>query len=196
MRKLVLLAATVMLLIAPYVNAQSSVVAAKKAELGLTSNLSKDQLAALNVAVVKAVPNARRLVPAGENCAGFSCDKLCLNGRIIDYLGASEEAAIPTWQDVGPIGSLSCLTVTPDPDPVEPPTDLNLKVARLTDDVHDMLEGFVVVDHRLTLLEEAVKKGGGTSVPPPSDDTSKAILEVDRQILAILQKAAARFGIK
>lgn len=100
---------------------QASMVAQKKRDLNLSSNLSKEQLHLLARAVATEA-RGQLLVPTGENCNGFSCDKICLAGRVIDYLGDSEGSATPAWSDIGPVGSLTCVAVPGGPiDPPPPP---------------------------------------------------------------------------
>lgn len=159
--------------------AQSSLVAQKKSELHITVNPTPEQLNQLVRAVAGAVHGGILPKTSGSNCLGYSCDIVCANGRAIDILGDSEGAASPQWNDVGPISGCEAVTVTPPP---PPPGDILPT---------EILERLTHLEARVTALES----GGGGTVPP-DNDTLKAILEVDKQILELLQKTATRFGIK
>lgn len=173
--------------------AQASVVAEQKARLGITVNPTRGQLHELAKAVARAT-GGQLLVPTGDNCNGFSCDKICHSGRIIDYLRASEETAEPSWQDVGPVvAPLRCENVPGDPNPGgggDPTTSVDAKIKALQDQINSIRESIIVIDTRI----DALSKGG--TLPPPEGATLTDLLNVNKQILELLQKTAARFGIK
>lgn len=194
MRKLVGVLVIAMLGFASSGFAQASLVADKKRELGLGQNLSKEQLHSLAKAVARAT-GGKLIATNGENCNGFSCDKMCQGGNVVDFLRSQEDIAEPAWQIVGPITSaITCVDVPPDTGGGGggTPSTLEAKVQALTDQVNSMRESLIVLGTRIDHLSEH----GHGELPPPEGATLSDLLVVDKAILELLQKTAARFGVK
>lgn len=180
-----LIAYVIMLVCLPVLAyAQADVVARKKNELGLSRNLTPGQSHALLVAVAKEVRGGLLVKTSGNNCEGFSCDIICFSdGRAFDVLSDSEGAANPTWNAVGVSGE--CQAVPSDTSGGgTPPPPSNDFVTRAEMEAR-------IVELHTTLWNELSAQGDHQ--PPPSGD---AQLEVTKQILDLLQKTAARFGVK
>jgi len=123
MKKLIVVA---MLLISTNAYAQASVVAAKKAQLGLGSNLKPEQIAQLLIEVAKEIHGGILVKTQGNNCLGHSCDIICFAGQatMFDVLSDSEGAATPTWNPT-PYNGAQCDMIASDGPPDIPPVVTN-----------------------------------------------------------------------
>lgn len=145
MKRLLLVA---FLLVPTMAHAQISVVAASKTELGITVNPTPAQLLSLVKLIAGKVGGGILPKTTGNNCGGYACDIVCLNGVIYDVLGDSEGIANPQWSPAGP-APVACEPVIggipKPPDPTGPPPT--------TVDLTPIREGLVALAQKLDALQ-------------------------------------------